>query len=171
MWPVRLLFLAVLLAAMTACIGSGSTAKPVETAETVAPTVAFNVVAWTIEFNPLEDAQGVSMFANVFPLTVGEVQDLGGSLVWTETEISLCADAKTVGSMMGGGISVREVGDGFLQIGDGFGSNETGDECNIGMLDAFNNFGLPQEGCLFVTAGKVRNEFCAPLRVDRSGSW
>ena len=89
MSPVRLLLVAVLLAASTACSESestGSATTETEIAKTaVAPTVAFEPVAWTIEFNPLGEVHSVSMIANVGPLTVGDVQDLGGSLVWDET--------------------------------------------------------------------------------------
>ena len=71
---------------------------------------------------------------------------------------------------MGGGISIRQIDDGFLVVGDAFESDETGDGCNTGMQSAFNEFGLPQNGCLLVRARDVDNQFCAPLRVVRQDS-
>jgi hypothetical protein len=132
------------------------------------PSVGFELVAWTIEFRPLEGVQSISMIANVGPLTVEEVQGIGGSLIWNETEVRLCTNLNVVGG--GGFIGIREVYDGFLEIGDAFGSDETGAGCNIGMQEAFSDFGLPQNACLYVTAGDVDNQFCAPLRVVRTGA-
>ncbi len=170
MSSVRLLLVAVLLAA--SCVDGESEAEPAATMEApttaVAPTVGFELVAWTIEFNPLGGVQSLSMIANVGPLTVEEVQGVGGSLVWNETEVLLCTNLGVVGG--GEFISIREVYEGFLEIGDAFGSDETGAGCNTGMQDAFNSFGLPQNACLSVTAGDVDNQFCAPLRVVRPGS-
>jgi hypothetical protein len=93
----------------------------------------------------------VFMIADFHPLTVDQVDDLSGTLIWDETVVDLC------------NIQFRHVGDGYLFVGDifqtveGCGSNPTA------MQDAFDEFGIPNVACLTVTAGGVDHEYCAPL--------
>jgi hypothetical protein len=130
------------------------------------PGLTFTPVDWTITL----DTRGagihtVFMIADVSPLTVDDLQDLGGRLVWEETEVVLCTDPRP--GQFGRFISIREVGDGFLRIGDGFQTNSQGARCSINtaMENAFDDFGLPETACLFVRANGVDSEYCAPLNV------
>ena len=93
------------------------------------------------------------MIRTFSPLRAADVQDLGGRLVWEQTEIELC------------NIEIRSVGDGSLQIGDGFATTE-GCGTNTGMQQAFDDFGLPHTACIFVRANGIDDEYCAPLAVD-----
>ncbi len=97
----------------------------------------------------------VFMIRTFTPLREADVEDLGGRLVWEETEIELCA------------IGIRSVGDEFLQIGDIFQTTE-GCAANTGMQQAFDEFGLPESACVFVRANGVDDEYCAPLAVGRA---
>ena len=113
--------------------------------------LAFTPVEWSITL----DTHGagihtVFMIADVSPLAVDEVEDLGGRLVWEETEVELC------------GISIRGGGDGSLLIGDGFQTTECAD---AGLETAFDDFDLPETACLFVRTGGLEHEYCAPLTV------
>ncbi len=95
----------------------------------------------------------VFMFKTFSPLEEAEVQDLGGQLVWPDTEVALCA------------VEIQLAGDGFVQIGESFLTTEAcGTETR--MRRAFDHFGLPETACLFVRAHDVDNEYCAPLAVD-----
>ena len=110
--------------------------------------------AWRIVLNDQGPGiHSVWMIRTFSPLREADVQDLGGRLVWEQTEIELC------------GIGIRSVGDGFLQIGDGFQTTE-GCGTNTGMQQAFDDFGLPRTACVFVRSDGVDDEYCAPLAVD-----
>ena len=127
--------------------------------------LTFTPDRWTVT---LDSIHTVFMVADVSPLVVDEVQDLGGWLVWNETQIVLCADPTFPPVQTGSYIKIRDEGDGFLTIGDGFESNnQGGDECDIGTLmqSAFDDFGLPETACLSVRSSGVNNEYCAPLNV------
>lgn len=109
---------------------------------------------WRIELG--DEGAGVHtvvMIKTFGPLEEDDVQDLGGHLVWPETEVELCR------------IGIRAVGDGFLQIGDIFQTTE-GCEAGSGMQQAFDDFGLPDTACVFVRSIDVKDERCAPLAVD-----
>lgn len=132
------------------------TNPPPSTSEGPSP-LTFTPVIWRIDL----DTHGVgvhtiSMDAEVSPLTVDELQDFGGRLVWAETEVVLCTDEN-----LPGGLGI-DVGDGFLTIGDGFQTTECSQS---GMQAAFDAFGLPEAACLFVRAHGVVTEYCAPLMV------
>jgi hypothetical protein len=94
----------------------------------------------------------VFMIADFHPLTIDQVEDLSGKLIWDETVVDLC------------NVEFRHVGDGYLFVGDifqtieGCGSNPTA------MQDAFDQFGLPETACVAVRVGGVDDEYCAPLR-------
>ena len=108
------------------------------------------------------------MIARASPLTVAELQDLGGRLVWDQTQVTLCADPTFPPVEGDKFVSIRAVGSGFLAIGDGFESNTQGVGCgiNAAMQSAFDIFGLPNEACISVTTGGVNYEYCAPLNVQ-----
>ena len=79
----------------------------------------------------------------------------------------MCADPTYPPELQGKFISIRDVGDGFLRIGDGFQSNTQGPGCDINtaMQNAFDEFGLPNNACLSVRSGDINYEFCAPLNI------
>lgn len=133
-------------------------------------TLTFTPVEWTIA----RDTHGagihtIYMIADVSPLVVDDLQDIGGELIWEETQITLCADPTYPPVEWGKFISIRDVGDGFLRIGDGFQSNSQGPGCDINttMQNAFDNFGLPENACLSVRSGDINYEFCAPLNITQ----
>lgn len=108
---------------------------------------------WTITL----DAEGagvhtVVMITTFRPLEEADIEDLGGRLVWDEVEVELCR------------IGIRSVGNGFVQVGDIF---QTTEDCDgdLGMPQAFDEFGPPESACVFVRAGGVDDEYCAPLTV------
>lgn len=130
------------------------------------PVLTFVPIEWDLyldDFGP--GIHTIFMVAEVSPLTVEDVEDLGGRLVWGETEVVLCSNLAP--DEFGEFVSIREVGDGFLWIGDGFQSNSQGEGCDINdeMADAFALFGLPTTACLSATTGGSGTEFCAPLNV------
>ena len=89
----------------------------------------------------------LSMIRTFSPMDEADVDDVGGHLVWPETEVELCD------------VHTWAAGDGFVQIGV---VTPTTEGCP-GMLPAFVEHGLPDTACLFVTAGGVDDEHCAPL--------
>jgi hypothetical protein len=97
-------------------------------------------------------AQTVFMIKIFSPLEEADIEDLGGRLVWEETEIELCA------------IGIRSVGDGFVQIGDIFQTTE-GCGPDTEMQQAFEQFGPPETACVYVRADGFDDEHCAPLIV------
>jgi hypothetical protein len=120
---------------------------------------------WTVTMDSIHT---VFMIANARPLTVDEVQDLGGTMVWSVTQILLCADPNFPPVLRGSFVKIREEGEGFLTIGDGFESNNQGGHgCDVStpMQDAFDRFGLPEAACLWVRSSGVDSEYCAPLNV------
>ena len=124
--------------------------------------LTFEQVDWTIE--PDADGPGVYgifMIARVSPLTVPEVQEVGGRLIWDgEAEVVLCSDTN-----FGGGIEIRGFGDGYVDVGDGFESNSqaTGCPINADLENAFGDFGPPTLACVSVVVGGIVHEYCAPL--------
>lgn len=108
---------------------------------------------WTIAMN----GQGGGIYTLVMiktfsPLVEADIEDLGGRLVWEETEIELCR------------IGIRSIGDGFVQIGDIFRTTE-GCDGTTGMQQAFDDFGPPETACVYVRVDGVDDEYCAPLTV------
>ena len=90
------------------------------------------------------------MDAEVSPLSIDEIQWLGGSLRWERTEIALC------------NISILAEVDDYVRVGDIF---ETTECPEAGLQDAFDRYGLPETACLFVQKSGVVREFCTPLDV------
>lgn len=106
---------------------------------------------WSI--TPDGDSPGSYMFSMIktfSPLEEADVEDVGGRMVWPETEIDLC------------GINIWGVGDGSVQIGI---VSPTTEGCP-GMRPAFVDFGVPQTACLVVRSDGIDDEFCAPLAID-----
>ena len=102
--------------------------------------------------------------ADVLPLSVDDVQRLGGKLIWEETQVKLCAAHPP--EEWGAGISIRGIGDGFLRIGDGFQSNsQNTEDCSVDaqLQEAFDDYGLPILACLSVKTCSDKQEFCGPL--------
>jgi hypothetical protein len=130
------------------------------------PPFALTPDQWTIELDTLGPGiHSIFMIARASPLTVSELQDFGGRLVWDQTQVELCTDPAFPPDISGELITVRDIGNGFLKIGDGFETNEQASGCNINaeMQNAFDNFGLPGEACISVRTGGVDYEYCAPL--------
>ena len=90
-----------------------------------------------------------SMIKTFRPLDEADVEDMGGRLVWPETEIVLCD------------VNIYSAGDQSVQIGT---VSPTTEGCP-GVHPAFLDFGLPQTACLFVRVGGIDDEHCAPLTV------
>jgi hypothetical protein len=93
----------------------------------------------------------VHMIVEARPLTPDQVDSVSGRLIWDETVVDLCR------------IEIREAGLGFVHIGDIFGTDEGCGSNPTAMKDAFDEFGLPQTGCVEVRAAGVDHEYCAPL--------
>lgn len=91
-----------------------------------------------------------SMIKTFSPMEQADVEDLGGRLVWPETEIDLCD------------VNIYSAGDEFVQIGI---VSHTMEGC-AGVLPAFVDFGLPRTACLFVRSDGIDDEYCEPLAVD-----
>lgn len=132
------------------------------------PALTFTPVDWTIDLDTHgEGIHTIFMIADVSPMTVDDLQDLGGKLIWEgEVEINLCMDPTYPPVQWGKFISIRDVGDEFLRIGDGFQTNFQGAGCDINdaMQNAFVG-SLPETACLSVRSGDVDHAFCAPLNV------
>ena len=146
----------------------GQSFAGMDSIRTVDCELTFTPVQWTIARDT--DGAGIHtifMITDVSPLVVDDLQDIGGELIWEETQITLCADPSYPPVQWGKFISIRDVGDGFLRIGDGFQSNGQGTGCDINttMQNAFDDFGLPKNACLSVRSGNTNHEFCAPLNV------
>ncbi len=116
---------------------------------------------WTIELVSNDPViYTVFTIARFSPVTVPEVEDVGGRLVWDEEEVVLCDDLP--GDSF---ITIRSAGPDFVEIGDGYESNTQGEGCpiNAQMEDAFDRLGVPNEACISATIGGVVHEYCAPL--------
>jgi hypothetical protein len=106
---------------------------------------------WRIDLDEAAGIHTVYMIQTFSPLEEADVEDLGGRMVWPETEIELC------------NVEIRSVGDGFVEIGDIFRTTE-GCDTNTGMQQAFDQFGPPETACVYVRADSgVDHEYCAPL--------
>ena len=116
----------------------------------------FTQVQWDITLNT--HGQGIHTIftiAKVTPLLATEVDDLSGTMEWNETVVDLC------------NIEIRNQGSGFVHVGDGFQSNTQGgcESDPDAMQDAFDQYGLPEQACLVVTAGGIDDQYCAPLEM------
>ena len=114
--------------------------------------ISFSSLEWGIEFDFFNPGiHRVSMVVEVRPVTGQQIEDLAGTLVWDETVVDLC------------GIAVRNPGGYPAVVGDKFGTHEG---CGVdpnAMQDAFDAFGLPNEGCLTGRFGLTQAEYCEPL--------
>jgi hypothetical protein len=127
-------------------LGEIRTSQPAPTAEQFTP------VEWGIALDGAgPGAHFVSMIADARPLKPDQVEDVSGTLIWDETVVDLC------------NIEIRHVGDGFLHLGDIFGTNEGCGSNPTAMQDAFDEFGLPETACVAVRVGGLDHEYCAPL--------
>ena len=118
-----------------------------------APTAEeFTAVEWGIS---LEDSgpgvHTVFMIADVRPLHPDQVEDLAGRLVWDETIVDLC------------NITIRHEGGASVHIGDIFQTTEGCGRNRAAMQEAFDEFGLPDAGCVAIRSGGLDHEYCAPL--------
>ena len=81
-----------------------------------------------------------------------KVEETSGRLIWDEAEVELCR------------VGIRaEVEEGSLGVGDVFQTTEGCGANPTAMQDAFDEFGLPEEGCIVVRFDGVDHEFCSPL--------
>ena len=119
--------------------------------------VSLTEVEWNIVLNDPGWDPGVhslTTIVEVRPLTEHTVQDLFGSLVWEaeNTVVDLCA------------VAVRDVGNGYVHIGDGYQTIEGCGGNPTAMQNAFDAFGLPDYACVGVVTTTFRqHEHCAPL--------
>ncbi|RZV45698.1 MAG: hypothetical protein EX267_04880 [Acidimicrobiia bacterium] len=134
-------------------------APPGEVTASSLEVLTFNAVDWRIDLDDWgRGIHTVHMNVVAQPLAAVQVVDTSGRLVWDETTVELCA----IGTDNELG-SVR-VGDTF-QTTEGCGSNPTA------MQDAFDEFGLPDEACVFIEVNGHDQpiSYCAPLATDESG--
>ena len=111
---------------------------------------------WIIDPDGAGDGvPAIHMVKTFSPLDESDVDDVGGRLVWAETEAELC------------GVEVRATDEASVQIGDIFSAAE-GCDGDTQMGDAFDDFGTPQTACVFVRSRGVDDEHCAPLAIDYS---
>jgi glucose/arabinose dehydrogenase len=129
------------------------------TDDTSVRLLTFTPVRWGII--PADWGSGVHtvlMEANVRPLTANLVEGVSGRLIWDETVVDLCA------------IGTEQEGGGLLHLGDTFQTTEGCGTNPTAMRDAFDEFGLPEKGCLTATVDGVDYEYCAPLPPAGDGS-
>lgn len=119
--------------------------------------VSFTEVEWNIFLNDPRWGPGVhsiNTIVDVRPLTEDAVQDLFGYLVWESenTVVDLCS------------VEVREAGNGYVHIGDGYQTIEGCGDDPTAMQDAFDAFGPLDYACVgVVTTSGGEHEYCAPL--------
>jgi hypothetical protein len=126
-------------------------------------TISMSPVQWTIV--PRDgDIWTIFMIARVEPMTIEQLGEFGGSLVWNETTIELCTNK--AGQEWHTGINIRYEGQGFLEIGDGFESNMQATDCaiNNALGDAFDAYGVPDNACIFVeNIEGAMKEYCSTV--------
>lgn len=111
---------------------------------------------WSVVAHLSDDGgsyRDVHMITTLGTVDEVDVEDLGGRLVWPDAELALC------------GVGVVSAVDGAVQIGGYFPNTE---QCEPAMVEAFEEHGLPETGCLHVRVDGVDDEHCAPLTVDES---
>jgi len=131
------------------------------------PKPAFTPVEWGIYSDVLGEGQHViAMTVNVEPMLPDEVQEISGSLVWSETTVVLCSGYLQASV---DGLDLRGTDEAVpsVTIGDIFESASQSPGCaiNDSMAQAFDENGLPEAGCLKIKTKDVQYEFCAPLDV------
>jgi hypothetical protein len=129
--------------------------------------IAMTPVEWGVavdDFGPGVDT--AFLVVEYAPLSAIDVKKVAGRLVWGDQELELCADSGTPPEQWGKFISIRGEGDGFVHVGDIFQQTGMGPGCEINdALDAaFDDHGVPDNGCVSVTTNDdVEHEYCAPL--------
>ena len=131
------------------------------------PDLKFSLTPFEWIIEPIgSDTWRIFIIARAEPMTAGQLGEFGGSLVWSETTVELCSNQE--GQAWHAGINIRQEGEGFLLIGDGFESNWQAPGCliNDAMTDAFASYGVPDRACIFVEdiAG-TRIEHCSPIQT------
>ena len=124
----------------------------IRTSEVAPPVEYVRPVTWGITID--EAGPGVHlvhMIVDVRPLIPDQVDGVSGRLVWDETVVDLCR------------IEIREVGVGFVHVGDIFGTDEGCGADPAAMQRAFDEFGLPETACVTVTVDGTDHDYCAPL--------
>jgi hypothetical protein len=139
-------------AAQRISLPAGRWVGEIRMSEAAPPAEDLTPVDWGIN---IDDAGSgvhlVHMIVEARPLAPGQVDGVSGRLVWDETVVDLCR------------IEIREVGVGFVHVGDIFGTDEGCGSNPTAMQDAFDEFGLPETACVTVRADGVDHEFCAPM--------
>ena len=128
-------------------VGDIHTFGPVPIAEMFTP-VEWGIVPDTGSWGP--GVYTIYMEVDVRPLLRDQVEAVGGQLIWDETVVDLC----NIGT---------DTRDGFLRVGDTFQTVEGCGANPAAMQDAFDEFGIPETGCLTVRVEGVEHEHCAPL--------
>jgi len=124
----------------------------IRTSDPAPPAEQFTLVEWGIAIDHVgSGVHLVDMIVDARPLMPDQVEDLSGKLIWDETVVDLC------------NIDIRDVGVGFLHIGDIFGTDEGCGSNPTAMQEAFDEFGLPETACVAVRVGGLDYEHCAPL--------
>lgn len=118
-----------------------------------APDISATPVDWFIHFDTFgPGVHSIFTIAEFRPLTEEAIQNVYGSLVWDDTVVDLC------------GVEVRDVGDDYVHVGDGYETTEGCEPDPTAMQDAFDAFGrAPDVACVGVTAFGSDFEYCAPL--------
>lgn len=111
---------------------------------------------WSIVTHPSEDGgtyRDVHMITTLDAVDPSTIDGLSGRLVWNDTDLELC------------GVEIIWGDDEVIQVGGYF---PTVEECESAMVDAFEEHGLPEIGCLYVTVDGVEDELCEALVLDES---
>lgn len=119
--------------------------------------VSLTEVEWNILLNDPGWEPGVHSINTIVefrPLSEDAVQDLFGYLVWEaeNTVVDLCS------------VEVRDAGNGYVHIGDGYQTIEGCGDDPTAMQDAFDAFGPPDHACVgLVTTSGDEHKYCSPL--------
>ncbi len=126
--------------------------EEIRTSELALPAEQLTPVQWGITIDDAgSGVHSVDMIVDARPLTPDQVEDVSGRLVWDETVVDLCH------------MDIREVGAGFVHVGDIFGTGEGCGTDPTAMQDAFDAFGVPETACVSVGVAGLDHEYCAPL--------
>ncbi len=116
------------------------------------PLITIEPVEWGITLDQVEPGVHlVSMIVDARPTVVDDVGEVAGRLVWDDVEVALC------------GISIREIGDRFVRVGDIYGTDEGCGGNPAAMQAAFDRYGLAEKGCLAISFTDFEIEYCAPV--------
>ena len=135
----------------------------------------FGPVRWGVVIDPIGSGNHlVHMVVEVRPAADSQVEvpeyqtaEISGRLVWDETVVDLC----TLGDRHERVNKLEEV----MWIGDIFSTSAwcVDWEPNFGAIqDAFDEFGLPEQGCVGFTVDGITHEICEPLyELPRTYNW